>query len=136
MTANIKDTLSPPLTCLLKVAGIAQQCSGVDSNVQFKTVNFHAYDTLHGVTVCPSAALSLYPKPMFTPLFTSLALKPPPLYYVSPHLPQPLFTEIESLGLMFKASVQLSGRLLEALVVDVISVSLLLSHTPPFCHSS
>lgn len=46
--------------------------------------------------------------------------------------PQHLFTEIENLGLMFKASAQLLGRLPDTLVVvvDVISVSRLCHPLP------
>lgn len=58
----------------------------------------------------------------------SLLLAPSPLSYVF-HLlsSQRLFTEIENLGLMFKASVQLSGRLLDCSgSVDVFCL-----HPPP-----
>ena len=74
------------------------------------------------VTVCPSAAQTdlhplvyLYHPDFCAPPILCLPPSPSPLFS-----PQHLFTEIGNLGLMFKASVQLLGRLL-----DVISVSLL-----------
>lgn len=65
-----------------------------------------------------SAPSCLLPPTFLLLPITSILCLPPSLSSLL--FPQHLFTEIENLGLMFKASVQLLGRLLDALVVDVI----------------